>query len=136
MVPELNQCPTCRQKYKHNQHVKNDRNTRNLISLLLFKCVDENCDVIVPLKDLEKHRNICLFERITCDVCQMKICRSHNEIHKEKCELHKNLKNRDLELKSIKTELKEKKTELQLIKNKLNQAGKEQKTQEWLKVLK
>ena len=41
-----------------------------------------------------------------------------------------------LELKSIKTELKEKKTELQLIKNKLNQAEKEQKTQEWLKLLK
>ena len=136
----IKQCPTCRQKFKHNQHVKTDRNTRNLISLLLFECKNEACDIIVPLNELQKHYEVCQFGRIICIFCQIEISRSDEKVHKEQCELkvklkvlEVNLRDRDSTIDSLKRILSTKDTELALVKDKLDQAEKEQTAQVWLK---
>ena len=129
----IKQCPTCRQKFKHNQHVKTDRNTRNLISLLLFKCKNENCDTIVPLNELKTHYEVCEFGQLICNFCQTEIPRSEEKVHKEQCELKVNLKDRDSTIVSLNEMLVKKDSDLNLVKNQLDQAGKEQKAQEGLK---
>ena len=125
--------------------LRSDRNTKNLILKLLFKCENSKCDIILPYEDHVKHSEKCDFSKILCDKCKTYYSKNEEETHLRLCDIKlqlgaKVIENEELSEKivclekELEDEVQKRKRVVDLFKNKLNEALRVQNSQD--KVLK
>merc|ERR1712136_440739 len=104
LVDKIKKCPTCRIPFSHKKDLRSDRNTKNLILKLLFKCENTKCDIILQLEDLLKHSQLCNYNEVVCEKCDAKFLKNEAETHRAICDIKMQMDMKVRELKEQSTQ--------------------------------
>ena len=78
-------CPDCRNMFDPASGMEESRVTRNVLSVVEFKCTNHLCEEKVNYENLILHSEVCLYGCITCSFCDKEIERRDLDSHKLGC---------------------------------------------------